>query len=138
MAMQEGRNHEIEYITWGNEQWKAKMENLREPPLPPGMTSDPNFTHCKRTGGCHDDVWIQYIADNGTKWAAKCHVHTSGAFGDHLRFTFEHFRDDNLEDADHEDDTIRFRTWDGSNWELKIPARSANGPIAIDFDLHKV
>lgn len=118
----------IRYRTWDGKLWMARMENLD---TQSGGTQwrDPRFLHHYSDGKySHTDEWIQYIADNGTHWKAKCHAHSrfhGGAY-----FTFEHFLG-NAGGADHEDREIRFQDWEGNGHKLYIADIPSGTPPPI-------
>jgi hypothetical protein len=120
MGMAPGKQAAIEYRNWDNTPWTATLQNVSTQISGPfgKSTIDPDFHHVG-PGNVHDAKWIHYFAWNGGHWASQCHSHTGG--DGRISFTFEHFRQEDLDHSDHEDATIGFIGWDGTLWLANAP-----------------
>jgi hypothetical protein len=111
----------IQYLNSTGEHWTASLTGLS----PSGFGySDPDFIHSGPNGQRHNDKWIEYKAWDGSVWHSKCHSHTP-PLGVAATFTFEHFRDVNGHpdnQANHEDDTLGYLSWDNAKWLATVPA----------------
>jgi hypothetical protein len=148
-----GPSINIEYITLDGSQWTARLEQVKQTSvlgfLPiPNSIIDPDFIHTQAQppNATHSDVWIAYITMDGTQWMSKCHSHfggtaaTPGGPAILATFTFEHFHAADPNHADHEDDGIVFKAWDGTVWLAKVPNVwvPPNGAVQPGFDLQQV
>jgi len=141
MTMQNGPSDAIQYTNWDGTQWTASLQNVSAQVNVGGLAMtviDPDFHHVGFQNQ-HDDEWIHYIAWDGRHFASKCHSHLDQASGT-VTFTFEHFKEPDLDHADHEDDTIGFIAWDGSHWLANAPPvgpLQSSGSLHVKFNLVK-
>ena len=135
-AMIEGKVHDFQYQTWDSSQWTASLqdEELQNNVL--GMNTgaiDPDWHHVGPWP--HDDEWIRYKAWDGSHWASKCHAHTGGL--SEVRFSFEHFKDSDLNHSDHEDSFLGFLDWNGVPWQIEgvtlPPLGAGKTPIMLNL-----
>jgi hypothetical protein len=123
--MEEGKSTFIEYVTWDDGyKWKAELQEVTKS-FPTGAI-DPDFFHQRVSpppdndfSRGHWDRGIGYVTGDNTRWLSKCHSHSSPVFPE-VSFSFEHFRAEQQEEADHEDQGIEFLDWDRSPWILSV------------------
>ena len=131
----------IEYLTWNGQRWKASLEDLKTYGGAGVGFINPSFHHHREDGTySHKDEWIQYIADNGTHWRAKCRSHSQASLNVMAKFTFDHYEHENGS-VDHSDTDIRFRGWDGNNYKAyiaDIPRGQGMEPFELAFQVERV
>jgi hypothetical protein len=132
----------IEYMTWDNQPWKAKLQDVTTQitfPLGIRSTIDPNFqhTHLAPPFDSHDDDVIGYVHWSGEHWSCRCHSHTDMASGN-VSFTFEHAKEG--EGSSREAPFLDFVDINGVRWRAYAPDVGRipdNGSLPVPFRIEQ-
>jgi hypothetical protein len=130
MPNQAGIFRSFDYQDANATNWSASLQDLQ--PQSTGGENNPDFEHvgpAPANNNNHQDVIINYITGNGSKWTSQCISHSMSP----TTFTFQHFQFGNS-NLDHESDNLEVIDWDGTIWEITVPSMQLDqGQIMLNL-----